>query len=108
MFAVHKLQQFSSIACKQQWKAALRIVGYVAGTIQYGLIWECKSPKTELDQIHYYNVGHVIETYAGNSKAEESRAFYDADFAGDPTSSKSTSGMLIMISGAATCYSSVE
>lgn len=86
VYAIHKLLQYSSRTCKQHWKAALRIVGYIAGMIHYGLVWGGGNPKARgLEDIKYYNIDHVIETHDGSSKLDKFRVFADINFAGDST-----------------------
>lgn len=53
-------------------------------------------------ELEFYNFDHVIETYDGSSKPDEFRVFVDVDFAGCPTTTKSTSGIMVMINGIAT------
>lgn len=71
--ATNHLARFSSNPSPEHYKAALRVLKYLSGTIDKGLRFK-KGLK-----------GHVIE------------AFTDADFGGDPSTSRSTSGGLITV-----------
>ena len=109
VFAVHRVQQYSAKARKLHWKALLRILGYIAGTLEYGIVWGNTPTKAEgIEEINYYSVDHNIEVHAGSSKANELATFSDADYAADKTTSKSVSGLLTIINGAVVSCASTK
>ena len=73
-YAVGAVARFSSKPSQAHWVAVKRIMRYLSGTLDYGLLYG-------------YN-----DNIAG---------FSDADWAGDCTDCKSTSGFVFMLSGAA-------
>lgn len=78
-YAVSNVARFSSKPSQQHWIAVKRIMRYLNGTIDYGLLYEKNS---------------TIE------------GFSDADWAGDLNDRKSTSGYVFMMSGAAISWNS--
>ncbi|MGI4816548.1 MAG: reverse transcriptase domain-containing protein [Janthinobacterium lividum] len=121
-FAVRKTQQFTSRACSNHWKALLRIVGYVAGTLEYGLVWGLKAldHKREDDASDDFDSAE-IKTYVATSKAEQIReemeerairlrinGYSDSDLATDPSDRKSITGQAIVVNGAVVVFGSVK
>ena len=80
-FAVSTLARFSSKPTKEHWTALKRLLRYLKGTTQYGIL---------------YKKGGVTECVG----------FSDADWAGDTNDRKSTSGYVFMLSGGAVSWSS--
>ena len=78
-YAVGNVARFSSKPSQQHWIAVKRIMRYLNGTVNYGLVYE------------------------GDSTIE---GFSDADWAGDLDDRKSTSGYVFMMSGAAISWNS--
>ena len=82
-FAVSNVARFCSKPTKEQWVAVKRILRYVKGTVDYGLM------------------------YSKNGKNEKMITGYsDADWAGDANDRKSTLGYLFMVSGAPVSWKS--
>ena len=109
VFSVHKIQQYCARACANHLKALLRVVGYIAGTLSWGLVYGVEREQvTGIDDIHYYTVDHNIEAYAGTSKSDELRiqAYSDTDYATDPLDRKSITGMAIMMNGGVVAFGS--
>jgi hypothetical protein len=79
VYAVSNIARFSSEPTKQHWTAVKRILRYLNGTQNFGLLYK----KTENTEI----VG-----------------FSDADLAGDLNDRKSTSGYIFLMSGAAVSW----
>lgn len=101
-FAVHKCAQYSASPSKNHWKAVLRILGYVKGTLNHGLVYGARVEKLRgVQDLDYYSVDHNIEVHVGTSKAFDIRTFTDADYATDKSDRKSISGRVDMINGAA-------
>ncbi|KAJ3622463.1 hypothetical protein MTP99_002971 [Tenebrio molitor] len=82
-YAVNKASQFLENPRKIHWKAAKRIVKYLKGTINHGLYFPVKQE------------GHVY-------------AFSDADYAGDVTSRKSTTGIVVKLGTAIIAWKSTR
>ena len=82
-FAVNQVVRFCSSPTKEHWTAVKRILRYLKGTPNYGLMYS-----RSVDRDH---------TLIGYS---------DADWAGDVNDRKSTSGYLFMMSGAAVSWKS--
>ena len=78
-FAVGNVARFSSKPTKFHWTAVKRIMRYLSGTLDHGLL---------------YQNGDSITGYS------------DADWAGDQNDRKSTSGFVFMMSGAAVSWNS--
>ena len=77
-FAVSNAARFCSRPSKEHWVAVKRILRYLKGTINYGLMYSRSSKSDDKMMIGYS----------------------DADWAGDVNDRKSTSGYLFMVSGA--------
>lgn len=108
-FAVHKCAQYSAKPGKNHWKALLRVLGYVKGTLYYGLVYGSKVEKLAgVQDVDYYSVDHNIEVFVGTSKAQDIRTFTDADYATDKSDRKSVSGRVDMIYGAAVSCGSTK
>ena len=73
-FAVSTVANFTSKPSEQHWKAVKNILQYIAGTINFGLMF----------------------TRSGSS---DCTGFTDADWAGDINDHKSTSGYLFQVGG---------
>ncbi|KAI1007805.1 hypothetical protein K3495_g412 [Podosphaera aphanis] len=72
VFAVHKVQQFSGGAKQIHWQALLRIIGYIVGTLNYGLVWGVINDFTgEINDIESYSFDHNIECHVETSKATD-------------------------------------
>ena len=82
-FAVSNVARFCSRPTKEHWVAVKRILKYLKGTANYGLLYIKK------DDANRVIVG-----------------FSDADWAGDANDRKSTSGYLFMVSGAPVSWKS--
>jgi hypothetical protein len=82
-YAVNKASQFLENPRKTNWKAAKRIVKYLKGRINHGLYFPVKQE------------GHVY-------------AFSDADYAGDVTSRKSTTGIVVKLGTAIIAWKSTR
>ena len=74
-FAVSMVAKFSSKPTKQHWQGVKRILRYLKGTADLGLLYR-------------------------RSDAEELTGYSDSDWAGDLDDRKSTSGYMFMLSGA--------
>ena len=82
-FAVSNVARFCSRPTKEHWVAVKRILKYLKGTANYGLLY------TKKDDANRVIVG-----------------FSDADWAGNANDRKSTSGYLFMVSGAPVSWKS--
>ena len=80
-FAVNNLARFNSNPRKEHWSALKRVLRYLNGTINHGLLYKQGGP----------------EHFVGYS---------DADWAGDLSDRKSTSGYVFMLSGGPISWSS--
>ena len=80
-FAVNNLARFNSNPRKEHWSALKRVLRYLNGTINYGLLYKQGGP----------------EHFVGYS---------DADWAGDLSDRKSTSGYVFILSGGPVSWSS--
>ena len=78
--AASVLSRFMSCATQEHWKAAKRVLRYIAGSLDRGLVYTCGAP--------------LIEVYT------------DSDYAGDPDSCKSTSGAVVLSRGGAVVWGS--
>jgi hypothetical protein len=110
-FAVHKIQQFSANPGLNHFKALIRILGYIAGTLEYGIIYGYDQEHADgVDDINYYTVDHNIEVHVGTSRKgdDDFQAFSDTDYAADPVNRKSETGILVRIGGGAVCFSSIK
>ena len=81
-FAVSNVARYCSNPTKEHWTAVKRILRYLNGTLDYGMLYSRKDDD-----------GTMI-------------GFSDADWAGDTNDRKSTSGYLFMMSGAAISWKS--
>ena len=81
-FSVSNVARFCSRPAKEHWTALKRILWYLNGTPDYGLV---------------YTKNDVNDSLIGYS---------DADWAGDTNDRKSTSGYLFMMAGAAVSWKS--
>ena len=81
-YAIGKLSQHSANPCESHWAAVKRVMRYVQGTRNLGIVFNCKSKSPEL------------------------LSFSDADWAGCQDSRKSTSGYVFKFCGAAISWSS--
>jgi hypothetical protein len=75
-FATIQLARFVQSPGPNHFKALKRLLRYLRGTIDYGLIYK-------------------------RSVSKKAAGFADADFAGDPKTRRSTTGMIFMMNGAA-------
>lgn len=82
-FSVSSVSRFCSKPTKEHWTAVKRILRYLNGTLNYGLMYEKNEDK---------NDGLI--------------GYSDADWAGDTGDRKSTSGYLFMMTGAAVSWKS--
>ena len=80
-YAVSNLARFSSNPTENHWKALKRVLRYLRGTVNFGIL------------------------YSPNS-SPECIGFSDADWAGDTNDRKSTSGYLFILSGGAVTWKS--
>ena len=80
-YAVNSLAKFNSKPSKEHWVALKRVLRYLKGTVKYGILYQKGS----------------MEITIGYS---------DADWAGDITDRKSTSGYIFMQNGGAISWSS--
>ena len=85
-FVVGLLGQFSSNPGRAHWRAVKRVLRYVRGTVQYGLVY--RAPP------HPNHHPPVLEGYV------------DADWAGDLGSRRSTSGYIFTLGGGVLCWAS--
>ena len=79
--SVHKLAQYSSCPTTEHWSLVKRILRYVKGTVDVGLLFKCHSNSS-------------LAVYA------------DSDYAGDLSDRKSTSGYVLLKNGAAISWKS--
>ena len=79
--SVHKLAQYSSCPTTEHWSFFKRILRYVKGTVDMGLLFKCHSNSS-------------LAVYA------------DSDYAGDLSDRKSTSGYVLLKNGAAISWKS--
>ena len=86
-FTVNKCAQFTSRPSVTHWEAAKRIVRYLMHTSEYG--------------IRYRSEGKGVEGYAHNLAG-----YTDADFAGDTSDRKSTTGWLFNFNGSLISWAS--
>ena len=80
-FAVSTVAKFTSNPTEQHWKAVKHIIPYIAGTINYGLMFT-------------------------RSETTDCTGFSDADWAGDVDDCKSTSGYIFSVGGAPVSWKS--
>lgn len=80
-YAVGNLARFSSKPTKDHWTALKRVLRYLKGTVNYGILYSQK-------------------------RSGDSIGFSDSDWAGDINDRKSTSGYLFQISGGAVTWKS--
>ena len=80
-FAVSTVAKFTSNPTEQHWKAVKHIIRYIAGTINYGLMFT-------------------------RSETTDCTGFSDADWAGDVDDRKSTSGYIFSVGGAPVSWKS--
>ena len=78
--AASVLSRFMSCATQEHWKAAKRVLRYLAGSLVRGLVYTCGAP--------------LIVAYT------------ESDYAGDPDSCKSTSGAAVLSRGGAVVWRS--
>ncbi|UYV78997.1 hypothetical protein LAZ67_17000580, partial [Cordylochernes scorpioides] len=76
-FALNKVSQKLAAPTKYDWEAVKRIFKYLVGTTEYGIM---------------YQKGHKVGVL---------ESFSDADFAGDPETRRSTSGVVCKLAGGA-------
>ncbi|UYV71230.1 hypothetical protein LAZ67_8002295 [Cordylochernes scorpioides] len=76
-FALNKVSQKLAAPTKYDWEAVKRIFKYLVGTTEYGIM---------------YQKGHKVGVL---------ESFSDADFAGDPETIRSTSGVVCKLAGGA-------
>ena len=79
-YAVGKLARFMSAPTQEHYRAALRVVRYVAGTVSHGVV------------------------YGGQEKGFE--GYGDSDWAGDVVSRRSTTGFVFLLNGGAVSWRS--
>jgi hypothetical protein len=112
VFAVHKIQQFSAHPCSNHRLALFRVIGYIAGTLDYGIVYGAgrQALVDGVEDINYYTVDHNIEVHVGTSRDDDGRltAFSDADHAADPINRKSETGAVGMMCGGAVWFSSTK
>jgi hypothetical protein len=104
IFAVNRMASFSVEACRNHWKALLRILGYVSRTINYGITYggtNKHAEGVEGSNIDYYSVDHNIEGHVGAASLQDGEAFSDTDYATDPRDRKSILGFVFMVYGGA-------
>jgi hypothetical protein len=87
-YAVNTLAQYQRNCTETDWKAMLRILRYVRGTVDYGLYYQ-SSEGTSIDALT--NEWHLPEAYADASHAQEEGR-------------KSRSGYVIKMAGAAVSW----
>ena len=80
-YAVSSLARYSSKPTKQHWTALKRLLRYLKGTTKYGILFSKEA-------------------------TSQCIGFSDADWAGDVSDRKSTSGYVFMLSGGAVSWSS--
>ena len=85
-YVVGLLGQFSSNPGRAHWQAVKRVLRYVRGTVQYGLVYRSSPTPNHTPPVLE---GHV-----------------DADWAGDLGSRRSTSGYMFTLGGGVLCWAS--
>jgi hypothetical protein len=104
IFAVNRMASFTVEACRNHWKALLRILGYVSRTINYGITYGTNNEHAEGvegSNIDYYSIDHNIEGHVGTACLQDGEAFSDTDYATDPRDRKSILGFVFMVYGGA-------
>lgn len=104
IFAVNRMASYTVEACRNHWKALLRILGYISRTINHGITYGGKNEHTEGVEgrnIDYYSVDHNIEGHVGTASLQDGEAFSDTDYATDPRDRKSILGFVFMVYGGA-------
>lgn len=96
-FAVSKLSRYLQNPGFKMWKAGLRVLQYLKGTIEFGITYQKNSATS-------------ITPYVDNGKAERTSSgvvpLCDADLAGDLDTRRSTTGFVILLSGGAISWGS--
>ena len=87
-FAVSELSRFVAAPCASHWEAAKRLMRYVKGTRDLGLIYSRPNSTSSVE------------------KPNTLWGYVDSDWAGCPDSRKSTSGYVLMLNGAAISWKS--
>jgi Reverse transcriptase (RNA-dependent DNA polymerase)/gag-polypeptide of LTR copia-type len=109
VLAVSRLGSFTQSACHNHWKALIRVVGYIKGTLTLGIIYgEDRRACEGVQPLEYYDVEHNIEAHAGTSPMSDTLAFSDSDHAADPRDRKSIKGFVFMVYGGAVSFSSCK
>lgn len=111
VFATHKIQQYCARAGTSHWKALLRIVGYIAGTLTHGMIFgQDKRPPRGVDNSEFYTQDHEILAYTGNSRKNDLivEGYSDTDYASDLSDRKSITGLVVMVNGACASFGSTK
>jgi Reverse transcriptase (RNA-dependent DNA polymerase) len=107
VLAVSRLGSFTQSACHNHWKALIRVLGYIKGTVDFGIIYGRDNMDTKgVEPLDYYDVEHNVEAYAGTSPMLDTMAFSDSDHAADPRDRKSIKGFVFMVHGGAVSFSS--
>lgn len=110
VFAVHRIQQHSANPGSNHLAALYRVLGYIAGTLNFGLVYGLERGQVEgVTDVNYYKLAEKgLEVFVGSSRNDETlvNAFSDSDFAQNPTDSKSITGMALFVNGAVVSFAS--
>ncbi|KAJ0526175.1 putative RNA-directed DNA polymerase [Helianthus annuus] len=83
-FAVNKVCQFMHAPTENHWAAVKRILRYLKGTVNYGLLFR-------------HNTGYQLQAFSDAKWASTLTAFSDSDWAGCPIDRRSTGGYAIYL-----------
>jgi len=109
VLAVSRLGSFTQSACHNHWKALIRVVGYIKGTLNFGITYGQNGiANKDVQPLEYYDVEHNVEAHAGTSPLSDTMAFSDSDHAADPRDRKSIKGFVFMVYGGAVSFSSCK
>jgi hypothetical protein len=107
-FAVNKFAFFSSekTCSLNHWKALLRILSYISGTLSYGITYRQNDDSHKVGRTNFYTVDHGLEIHSGTTGLADPQVFSDADYATDPRDRKSVAGRVALVSGGAVTWAS--
>ncbi|KAJ0742843.1 putative RNA-directed DNA polymerase [Helianthus annuus] len=83
-FAVNKVCQFMHAPTENHWAAVKRILCYLKGTVNYGLLFR-------------HNTGYQLQAFSDANWTSTLTAFSDSDWAGCPIDRRSTGGYAIYL-----------
>jgi hypothetical protein len=88
----------------------LRVLSYISGTLEYGIIYRHGDKLTppEVARTEYYTVDHGLEIHSGTASVKDAQTFSDADYATDPRDRKSVTGRISLVSGGAVTWASTK